>query len=191
MWRLFRYLVRRSAEHFSFGACSVSRQSYPSSTFSSISESPYLLRLGQLSTIRDWVLCSHSLASPPRSFTLDRAKGEWNTDTRSPGRSSSSARSGIFSERVREHQRCRRRRDQGECCLCGPAAGKEEGRRAFGGFGVLVVAAAAATTAGQFTAASIGVATVGYRLLQPWAFTSGVVYAAFPGWNGLPAEGCK
>jgi RHS repeat-associated protein len=63
--------------------------------------------------------------------------------------------------------------------------------RAFGGFGIPIVAAAAATTAGQFTAASIGVATVGIGYYNVGVFTSGLAYAAFPGWNGLPAEGCR
>ncbi len=63
--------------------------------------------------------------------------------------------------------------------------------RAFRGFGIPVVAAAAATTAGQFTAASIGVATVGIGYYNVGVFTSGLAYAAFPGWNGLPPEGCK
>jgi len=63
--------------------------------------------------------------------------------------------------------------------------------RAFGGFGIPGVAAAAATTAGQIAVASIGVATVGIGYYNIGVFASGLVYAAFPGWNGLPAEGCK
>jgi hypothetical protein len=44
---------------------------------------------------------------------------------------------------------------------------------------------------GQFTAATIGVATVGIGFYNVGVFTSGLVYAAVPGWNGLPAEECK
>jgi RHS repeat-associated protein len=52
--------------------------------------------------------------------------------------------------------------------------------------------AGAGSAIARTSAAGIGVATVGIGFYNVGVFTSGLGYAAFPGWNGLPVpEGCE